>query len=650
MPIYPFLDFRGGYSTNIPYELMQPNELLKAENCYWDNGLEKRKGYTQFETFWATADGIRGFIRNTMADGNKFLLARDDATRTMLYYGASSTFTLIASGSVNFQSAYDVQFAALNDTVIGVNGQKVPIIIFNSATAITAKTLQEYDMRERGTSTWWGGQYDNSTTTIAGKYVDDTDHAQGTSTASGFQLAHPSASDGFWLSCDFTYTKMDIASCPQFSVGAAFTASYGIYVGSGSWSAPSMVQTPTWSAAAGTRTIEWDWAPNWTPADEDLSSTELNNRYVFRVWFSDISATYDAGQASLNHAQFLSEVMGGDLPQAVCVHNSRLFLAAENNVYLSLANEASGWSLRRAEYFLDGGDEIVQMVSYKDYLLVFKERAIYGLFGNALDGWVKTKLISGIGTNSRRSVVSTGDEVWFVNDDGVWIWNGTEAIKVSKHIRSDFDVWAATLSSWHDLAAGNYEGQYWLSCYAAEQTLMADPDTFRRDDVGDGRVSFYKLNNYGFRQFVYAQDRDKFFGLRDGGAYSKADTLCVLETATYGDTCWGSTDAVDMQVQTGYRIYGNSFMEDMGISRFKVKQAEASASAGQYSTVIVYGEDGDNSSTITCTSPVGTGYYTDYWTLPYNLDGKNISFHYQHNTAYKARLIGYSLEAYRRFF
>src|SRR3972149_2302249 len=63
--VFDFTDFRGGYFTNVPSELMKDNELLQADNCYWRNGLEKRQGKASYTAF--TAQSIRGGIRARIA-------------------------------------------------------------------------------------------------------------------------------------------------------------------------------------------------------------------------------------------------------------------------------------------------------------------------------------------------------------------------------------------------------------------------------------------------------------------------------------------------------------------------------------------------------------------------------------------------------
>ena len=55
-------------------------------------------------------------------------------------------------------------------------------------------------------------------------------------------------------------------------------------------------------------------------------------------------------------------------------------------------------------------------------------------------------------------------------------------------------------------------------------TLRCDPDTFRTDDSGEGRVSWFK-NTLGFTQFLYNRDWPL------GAALSLLLTLAVLAVA-----------------------------------------------------------------------------------------------------------------------
>ncbi|KKK80415.1 hypothetical protein LCGC14_2823710, partial [marine sediment metagenome] len=54
------LDFRGGYNTRTPYELVKVNELQKAENAQWRDGLIQRGGHRRYATGFAAGDIILG--------------------------------------------------------------------------------------------------------------------------------------------------------------------------------------------------------------------------------------------------------------------------------------------------------------------------------------------------------------------------------------------------------------------------------------------------------------------------------------------------------------------------------------------------------------------------------------------------------------
>jgi hypothetical protein len=63
--LFDFTDFRGGFFTDVPSDMMKDNELLQADNCYWRNGLKKRLGQASFTSY--TSSNIRGGIRAKIA-------------------------------------------------------------------------------------------------------------------------------------------------------------------------------------------------------------------------------------------------------------------------------------------------------------------------------------------------------------------------------------------------------------------------------------------------------------------------------------------------------------------------------------------------------------------------------------------------------
>ena len=384
-------------------------------------------------------------------------------------------------------------------------------------------------------------------------WTSDTDDAQSSAT-SDFQLYDGSSSNGFWFSCNYQFNKLTLYNSEQ--VSGTYGAAYEYWNASSTWAACSLISSANFGAATATRTVEFNWPSDWAYGDSYFTGLDdLANHFIFRCRLSTgPSASFFCGSVVLEHTQYLTQVMDNDRPQAVAVHNRRVHLAAGNNVYLSQYASPGGYELKYAEYFLDGGREISQMVPYQDYLVVLKENALYGFYGNSLDTWVRKRLYHGAGAISRRSAAQVKNNLYWVARDGIYQWDGVSVNKVSRHIQNDFDGWVATTS-----VGIEYNGEYWVSFPSSTVTLRCDPDTFRTDDTGEGRISLFK-NTLGFTQFLYNRDRGD-----DGYLYGAVactatgvggNHLCRLEAGHTGKDVWcGSVTAIDMIMQTGYKAH-----------------------------------------------------------------------------------------------
>ena len=91
--IFNFSDFRGGYATNTPYELMANNEMLQAENVYWNNGLKKRKGISKYASLTGSAIG---FVR-TYTNGAWHTIVAVDLASSVEFHQATTTTTAFAT-------------------------------------------------------------------------------------------------------------------------------------------------------------------------------------------------------------------------------------------------------------------------------------------------------------------------------------------------------------------------------------------------------------------------------------------------------------------------------------------------------------------------------------------------------------------------
>jgi len=628
---------------------MADNELLLAENCHWEAGLRKRRGINKYSTtdFSGASHVLRGGIRAYINGAWYTIVAYDDNTDIGMHYGTGTTFVEIATST--FTKGYNVEFTELNGYVIAVNGHDKPEVIYYDAAWI-CKKLEALDIRTIDELNWYAGQWDESGTG-ATQFIDDTTDAQDAG-VDDFQVGVNVANDGCYISSDYTFNKILFVGCEQ--AGGAPVAEYKYWDGAAWTTVGTLVTDPDWTGAPGGKTVEFnipldaDGTLLWVPFT-DVTTTGIVNKYILRIRFTtEPTAAFSCDYLEVSHTQYLTEIMENERPHAVCTHNAMIHMASNNVINVSPLNEVIGWRPQTVEIFTEGGPSIIGMVSRKDTLDVFKQTTIYTLTGNILDGsGVRSRPLTSVGATSQRSIVLVGDQVFFVADDGIYKWNGVEAVRVSGHIQSDLDSYTLT-----DSCGVNYKGSYWVDFPSDPKgtlgvLLRTDPDTFRQaaagTDIGEGRTSFYKYTGYLVEQFINCNgsgDTKYLLGL----ASPSANTYVVR--CDYADTDAVTTTAnITMKVQTRYSEMDN-FQTEKNYGRLKIRLDEVSnvLEASKTHTVILYKDDGDDSATLTLRVPYGTGIYKYETSVPYNIDGETFSFYLEHAGSSSCKLYGFSVE------
>ena len=184
--------------------------------------------------------------------------------------------------------------------------------------------------------------------------------------AADFQLGSATNDDGFFIACDQTFNKVVLDTAEQ--AGGAPVAIYQYFADDGTFKTCTMVQTPTWTAAAGDRTLEFDYPSDmgrWTGTESFMA-----NKFVFRVRFTTAaSVSFSCTSATDFHSQWSTQITSDTPPHFVVAHNSRMWLAVGYIFFLSPPNSLTGWrGLSESEYFLDGGPLIRSAVSFQGYL------------------------------------------------------------------------------------------------------------------------------------------------------------------------------------------------------------------------------------------------------------------------------------------
>lgn len=640
MKILDIKDFSGGYCTDVPYEEMADNELLVAENCIWKKGLTKRGSVSSVNSpGWASYVGAKGGIRAKINGTWYFIIALDDDTDVNFYYGTSTTLTAI-NASYGFTKANNVEFAILGDYVIAVNGVDKPAVIYYDSGWVV-EDLEALDIRTRDIANWYAGQW------TTGAFVDDTTDAQDAGT-DDFQVAlNATNNDGFYISCDYIFNKITLTSCQAFT--GSPVAEYAYWNGS-SWTTITPSTVPTWTAAEGDKTIEFDLPFDsdnnllWERYDEDESVTGIENRFVFRVRFTTAPTnTPSCDSVSVYCSQYLTLVLSNEKPQAVCVHNNQLFFACGNIVNFSPYGTITGWNEGQAQYVLGGGNTIQQMVSYNNSLVILKDNSIFLYNTTDLTDPVLSPAIANIGTPSKRSACVIGNVLGFVGKDGIYIFNGNTVINVSDHIRSDFKQFTLT-----NACSVAFEDEMTIAFPTDLIALQFNPNSFRRDKYGNGRVSFFKYGNFSIHLFISCFGYDDTGRLH--GLYDKSSPELMRIYLTEEISGVAGTSAYTMTIQTKY-FNLSSFQKIFCANRLKVKTKKVAASSASTLTITIYGEDGVASKEVVLTIPIGTGYYSEDISIPYEIDGKNISIKVSTSTSYyKTTLLGFAISLSERRF
>ena len=425
-------------------------------------------------------------------------------------------------------------------------------------------------------------------------------------------------------------------------------ASYQYYQGNDNWAPLSLVQEPDWTAAAGERILEfnyprlwktWDGAEAQDSVPSEVSGT-LFNRFVIRVRFTTApTSAQTADYFTVFHSQYLTQITDGDIAHQLHVHNSRLFLAAGSNVNYSPVGRITDWHVYDVETFIRGGDKIQKMISHRGYLAIFKGASIYGLLGNSVQNWVVKELDTTIGTDFPSSIAVVNQTIFFVGSDGyIYGFNGDVSKRLSKHIHSDMTTLLASYTPY----AIHFESNFYL--LLGPNILRFDPDTIREDDLGDGLVSFWKyitaasgistltspvyFNGDQDNNFLVAQDDNEFI---------------QLETSNYKDVHSGDNN-IAIDVKTKDLSFGQ-----FGLKKNYTRVKPDVEKAGNWTFTLLSDHEASSIS-VTLATGAGPGQYTEDVSVPYTIDGKDLTLRFQNTSAVFAAIYGYALNVARRVF
>ena len=149
---------------------------------------------------------------------------------------------------------------------------------------------------------------------------------------------------------------------------------------------------------------------------------------------------------------------------SIAVHNERVFgtvSGINNQVWFSDDFDPSNWRVSPSEggyiNFADDLGNAIKVVSFLNYLYVFRDYGILRLtaYGDQNDFIIK-KVFTDTGRIYKNSIVLCGDKIMFCAEDGVYSFDGYDAVRVGK----EFPV----VSDKRFVCAGYLENKYYLGC------------------------------------------------------------------------------------------------------------------------------------------------------------------------------------------
>ena len=165
-------------------------------------------------------------------------------------------------------------------------------------------------------------------------------------------------------------------------------------------------------------------------------------------------------------------------PQSICaVYKNRLFLAKESGVIYSEADTEDFPSTNQFNVDVRDGDEITGMWAAFGGLVIWKQNSIHFLTGSGETSFTLIKLLEGVGCVSHNTIAQSPTGIYFLGQDGVYRFDGRQAIYKSHSQQPEFLKLDRTLAR---NAAGVYD-------IGTHQYIVSF------DQIEKGTGSFYDL-------------------------------------------------------------------------------------------------------------------------------------------------------------
>lgn len=211
-------------------------------------------------------------------------------------------------------------------------------------------------------------------------------------------------------------------------------------------------------------TTMFDEAANWTQFSDFLLSGDSEGvSYNYKSKDVLLLSSSDDGLFIVNDAT-VTYCTNAPKFTSITVHNERVFgtvNGVSNQVWFSDDFDPANWRVSPTEAgyinFADDLGKAIKVVSFLNYLYVFRDYGIFRLtaYGDQND-FIMKKVFTDTGRIYKDSIVLCGDKIMFCAEDGVYAFDGYDAVKVGKEFPPMKDK--------REICAGYLENKYYLAC------------------------------------------------------------------------------------------------------------------------------------------------------------------------------------------
>lgn len=283
---------------------------------------------------------------------------------------------------------------------------------------------------------------------------------------------------------------------------------------------------------------------------------------VFRL-ITDLplgTSTYEDLLPDPSALELMNLRRGHPNPHKICaVYANRLFLANESDnpssIRYSDANTEDFVATNSFTVDENDGDEITGMKAAFGGLVIFKQNSIHFLTGSGATSFVLRKLIDGIGCVSHNTIAGSPGGLYFLGEDGVYIFNGQAAVYLSHSQQPEFQKLdrpkARNAVGVYDISTHEYlvsfdqaQNSETLSFFDVEPELFTH--YWKLADLTDAKgvaSNFTESGGAGTTAFVPDSVRGIVYDTRSG-------TISILDDSL---SAQGSTADVTVGVWANYR-------------------------------------------------------------------------------------------------